>query len=532
MKRLKSRDSISTPLSIAPSPGSMSALSSTPSSGGSSHTPPAVSNGQYPALPTLPFMGALGPGGLLPHHLLYPQLLGLPGGIPPGLLMPSPHNPPTLAGQGLVSPGDNTVVSRGRVAATPESPSASRGASHTPGRSGTPVRSSSTAGATTTTNPHPTPAPPPQSQPHTAFGGPRTLAMPSGYLPSPFGPFPAPPGPGIPPAGFLPPPPVAAASGLIPPATLMVPYPVPIPFPIPIPIVLPVKTDKDVSAVLNMYNKKSSPTRNATGLTSSTTTQSTTSHSHHSNHRQRNRDVTPARIIDIKPIKTECTGMAQGADGEHASYTSPTSRSDTPRDPIKCACCQTGSKVDGTTGQCTAQSHCRIDNCYKLTNTDCVAVTSTSDLEDGVIDLSTDRQSRDDDNSSPSSGSYSRLPPDGLTGDVDQNKNSLCIKPPSVSNGSSGDERSPSVGVTTSSSSLHVLPSLVPPFVTLAPSQLLPLPQESAYSARRGRILDAPSVPRDRTRSPTPERRVMVRGPSREVLFAKRRIMRARIKTK
>lgn len=158
-------------------------------------------------------------------------------------------------------------------------------------------------------------------------------------------------------------------------------------------------------------------------------------------------------------------------------------------------------------------------------------MTSTSDLEDGVIDLSTDRQSRDEDDNSPSSGSHShsRLPPDGLTGDVDQNKNSLCIKPQGGSG--SGDDRSPSVGVTTSSS-LHMVPSLVPPFVAMTPSQFLTLPQESAYTARRGRILDAPSVPRDRTRSPTPERRVMVRGPSREVLFAKRRIMRARIKTK
>ena len=520
MKRLKSRDSLSTPLSVAPSPGSMSALSSTPSSGGSSHTPPTVANGQHPGLPALPFMGALGPGGLLPHHLLYPQLLGLPGGIPPGLLIPSPHTPSSA---GLVSPAEAAVVGRGRVAATPESPPSSlRGPAQTTAGATTPGRSS------TTTNPPPPPpvsaAPPLPPQPHTAFGGPR-LGLPPGYLPSltPFGPFP-PPGPGIPPAGILPPPSVAAVNGLIPPATLMVPYPVPIPLPLPVPIILPVKTDKDVSTILNMY-KKTSPQ----GGTSSTTTNSTTTTSSVHQHQ---RDITPSRVIDIKPIKTECTATGHEACAESSSYASPSIRNGaSPRDAIKCACCQTGSPLDGSNGHCTAQAHCRVDGYRHKTMGDCaIAVTSMSDLEDGVIDLSTDRQSRDEDDSSPSSGSHSRLPPDGITNDVDQNKNSLCIKP----SGGSNDDRCPSVGGTTTSSAsaLPMVPSLVAPFVALAPSQLLPLPQESAYSARRGRILDAPSVPRDRNRSPTPERRVMVRGPSREVLFAKRRIMRARIKTK
>ena len=569
MKRLKSRDSLSTPLSVAPSPGSMSALSSTPSSGGSSHTPPGVMNGQHPSLPAaLPFMGALGPAGFLPHHLLYPQLLGLPGGIPPGLLIPSPHTPSGGGGGGLVSPAEAAVVGgRARVAATPESPpassSSSRGggggttgshpAHHTSAVPGS-TTPRSTAGALPPSNNPPGPPtstgpPPPPPQPHTAFPGPRLGPLPpgGGYLPSfPFGPFP-PPGPGIPPAGILPPPSVAAANGLLPPATLMVPYPVPIPLPLPIPIVLPVKTDKDVSTILNMYNKKTSPQGVSTNSSSNANSAASSSVHHHQ------RDVTPARVIDIKPIKTESainTAGGNDASAESSSYASPSSRSAaSPRDAgIKCACCQTGSPLDGSTnGHCSAQAHCRADGYRSKTINTCsgapIAVTSTSDLEDGVIDLSTDRQSRDEDDSSPSSGSHihGRLPIPPPDGDVDQNKNSLCIKPPSggSSNGGADDSRCPSIGVATSSSAapvpagLPLMPSLVAPFVALAPSPLLPLPpQESAYSARRGRILDAPSVPRDRNRSPTPERRVMVRGPSREVLFAKRRIMRARIKTK
>ena len=478
-----------------------------------------LQTGNTQVYPPCPSWAALGPSGLLPHHLLYPQLLGLPGGIPPGLLIPSPHTPSSA---GLVSPAEAAVVGRGRVAATPESPpSSSRGPAQTPAAATTPGRSS------TATNPLPPPpvsaAPPLPPQPHTAFGGTR-LGLPPGYLPSltPFGPFP-PPGPGIPPTGILPPPSVAAANGLVPPATLMVPYPVPIPFPLPIPIVLPVKTDKDVSTILNMY-KKTSPQ----GGTSSSATNSTTTTSSVHHHQ---RDVTPARVIDIKPIKTECTTTGHEACAEPSSYASPSSRNGaSPRDAIKCACCQTGSPLDASNGQCTAQAHCRVDGYRHKTMADCaIAVTSMSDLEDGVIDLSTDRQSRDKDDSSPSSVSHSRLPPDAVANDVDQNKNSLCIK---SSGGSSHSDDSAGGTTATSASALPIVPSLVAPFVALAPSQLLPLPQESAYSARRGRILDAPSVPRDRNRSPTPERRVMVRGPSREVLFAKRRIMRARIKTK
>ncbi len=174
------------------------------------------------------------------------------------------------------------------------------------------------------------------------------------------------------------------------------------------------------------------------------------------------------------------------------------------------------------------------------------AVTSTSDLEDGVIDLSRDkdRPSRDEDDERSSPIGHSRHR-DGL----DQNKNSLPLKMSDVTDGRSPPGVCAGNATATPTTPLQMIaPSLVPPFVSLTPSQLLgasalsaaaaasaaqlPPPTESAYSARRGRILDAPSVPRDRTRSPTPERRVMVRGPSREVLFAKRRIMRARIKTK
>ncbi|XP_045198085.2 sine oculis-binding protein homolog isoform X2 [Mercenaria mercenaria] len=64
-------------------------------------------------------------------------------------------------------------------------------------------------------------------------------------------------------------------------------------------------------------------------------------------------------------------------------------------------------------------------------------------------------------------------------------------------------------------------------------NQPLPLPPtENSYSSRRGLILDAPVIAK-KSRSPSPERRSYVRNVPREIIeAARRRCMRARIRTK
>lgn len=60
---------------------------------------------------------------------------------------------------------------------------------------------------------------------------------------------------------------------------------------------------------------------------------------------------------------------------------------------------------------------------------------------------------------------------------------------------------------------------------------LPPMPDQSSYSGRRSRILDAPSVPK-RIRSPSPERRYVRTVPRDMVDAARRRGLRARVRTK
>ena len=63
-------------------------------------------------------------------------------------------------------------------------------------------------------------------------------------------------------------------------------------------------------------------------------------------------------------------------------------------------------------------------------------------------------------------------------------------------------------------------------------ASLPPVPDQSTYSSRRSRILDAPSIPRKTPRSPSPERRYVRTVPRDMVEAARRRGLRARVRTK
>ncbi len=604
MQKMRSQGMMSsTPLSISATSPASSLLSSSSScnssANGSSQTPPAAL--QHGPIPSMPFLGGMTAGGLLPHHLIYPHLFGMaggiPGGLPPGLLMPTPpaagtqSTPTAPAAAGRESSQSSAGRGKAVPSSTPEPASHHSGPSHSSG-SAPHERNKPQAGAATTSRPQ-------SKQPHPAIpalpAGPHP-PFPPGLMPPmpPFGPFPP---PHLPP-GMMPPPGLSGPGGILPPSTLMVPYPVLIPFPLPIPIVLPVKTDNDVSAILNMYSKKSSTTMSLPPNSTHTHPSSARSHGNQteplytlssttdepqSSTTSSSRDThplpcspsstpgaqtsVPARVIDIKPIKSECTGSSHyGAHPDddvfnHAqeectdfdrddaistvdstatlkrhcslrgmSENCSTEDPHTRKDAIACACCQTQSPSDVNSDHCDTRGPLVEGSPSKRQRRHSVNgnIMDWEDMDrNAVIDLSTDRsQSCNIESKTPPGGSTGYrdiLSPEGQEKDIDVNKNT------SLFSHEAGLGLITTSGITTPLS--LVPPPLISPFALGTLGQSMPT-ADSAYSARRGRILDAPSVPRDRKRSPTPERRVMVRGPSREVLFAKRRVMRARIKTK
>ncbi len=603
MQKMRSQGMMSsTPLSISATSPASSLLSSSSScnssANGSSQTPPAAM--QHGPIPSMPFLGGMTAGGLLPHHLIYPHLFGmaggLPGGLPPGLLMPTPtpggtQGTPTATVAAHIG-RESSQQSAGRVKAvastTPE-PSAHNGSSHIGASAGSITNernkpaTSSAASRPQSKQPHPA-IPTLPTGPHPPF--------PPGMMPPmpPFGPFPP---PHLPP-GMMPPPGLSGPGGILPPSTLMVPYPVLVPFPLPLPIVLPVKTDKEVSEILNMYNKKRSSAQSAPAGLPNAQASSARSHCNNpealytlgatNNESQlSSRDnhplscspsstpgaqsSVPPRVIDIKPIKSECTGSGAHPDDDvfnhsqeectdietgsaltpgdpavtlkrHCSLRnegSSTEEHHTRKDTIACACCQTQSPSDVSNDHCSmsAGGHLVEGSPNKRQRRHSINgnIMEWEEMDrNAVIDLSTDRsQSCNIESKTPpgvSTGGYREImTPEGQhqEKETDVNKNSSLFS------------HEAGIGLITTSGIATPLslvpPPLISPFALGTLGQSIPA-ADSAYSARRGRILDAPSVPRDRKRSPTPERRVMVRGPSREVLFAKRRVMRARIKTK
>ncbi len=453
-KRSRSRDSTSTPLSVTTSPGS-SQLSTSPSVT-SALTPPIVNGLPQSVAPPGALLSALGPG-MAGHPMLYPHLMagGMPGFLPPGMMIPPEH------AARLQMPM--------RVSSTPDGRSTPRTAAPLANQA-SPASSS-----------HPPPPPPmPASAGMVRHPPPGAIPMlPPGM---PFPPMPHP--------GMLPPHPMA---GLLPPSTLLCPYPVFIPLPVPVPVVIPVKTDKDFKTLCNMYNKPSTKPKEVTVKTELTRPDSRPATS-----------TTTNSMENIPPAAPPAPPLALPVPPPPPPPCSESNNGT--REKIACACCQSEYRKDGHCGRTSTDSNGK-DHCFKRPSSgdsDCGIITSSSDLEDVVIDLSKDKHS-DRETST-------------VLNSVDQNKNNtnmIMIKP----------------GI------IPIIPmdstDPVPPGLLSHPigGHLMP-PRDHSYSSRRGLILDAPSVPRDRNKSPSPEKRILLRSPSREMLLNKRRCLRRSIKTK
>ena len=505
IRRVRSRDSTCTPLSVTTSPGS--SQMSTPPSVTSNLTPPTM-NGPLPAFPGAPMFGAFGPGMFAPPPYLYPHLMGgFPGGgfPPPAWMVPPPgHVPPPGPTPG--PPTAQTPENQGRqtvVRVTPTTESGSNRSRTPQGLAGGPDPTSTTSSPATTSSA--------QAQPHQQAPqqvspaktiGPVPMPQPMCMLPGMPPGLPFPPPPGLHP-GMLPPHPVPG----VPPATLMVPYPVMFPVPVPIPIPVPIRSDKDLrefALIINSMTPNKSPRSSSVASGRPPT------------------EVPKPLPSPTATSSTPCTGQkrkCQGADDEKENSESAANCDGSAMDKIACACCQ---QSDPSSSQgdrhCTRQETSRkapnglsvsdldMHNISRsslktpVTDSECSFITSSSDIEDVAMDLSKDKSKTE------------------RSVHLDQNKNTML----------SGGREPPAIVMVKTEA--PPTPLIISPLQSVG-GFLMP-PRDHAYSSRRAMILDAPSVPRDRNKSPSPEKRLMLRNPNRDIVFAKRRCMRTRIKTK
>ena len=367
--------------------------------------------GLYP-----PLWGAAGSGAseMLPHMLWDPRALhGLQ--MPPGGLDSARKR------------GDNRTTSR-----------------HSPGHDDTPTEG---------TMFYPPGAPPPLLPPQHRGSLPPLQFM--GGLPSL----------GLPPAPSLP--------GLLPPNTLMTPYPVIVPLPIPIPIPIPVKEDLFYT-YLKKANEKSTEPAEAQKLPE---------------------EETAEEKEAVAPIVIKPTNLLPDENDEDES-----------NNPLKCACYQNDGGICNEE-LCTRSAREKTGlppHEEHRTSPRRLPLLPEQKSEDVAMDLSKVKSDRVIPIASPSSTAGQCKP----LNVVDQNKTPMVKIPPLMA------------------------PMPTHPPILHAP--MMPV-RELPYSSRRALLLDAPSVRRDvRDRhSPSPDKRLMFRSPSRDIIINKRKCgVRPRIKSK
>ncbi|RUS72038.1 hypothetical protein EGW08_020202, partial [Elysia chlorotica] len=297
----------------------------------------------------------------------------------------------------------------------------------------------------------------------------------------------------IPPPGL--PQPFPQPTG-VPPVTVLVPYPVAVPIPIPIPIPLPISPEK----LFAFFEEKSKPS-------SSNSDQAEQSNSSSKRHRSQSSSSSGSKMREIG--KTTLLPPQDFAVAPSTSTTPP--------------CLKRPAQ--------TSLQHLQLQtlsiDLSKQARTS--SPLSSQEEETEAMDLR-----------KPSSRSES--PPDAHP----------CENSGRLSSGASTEQRHlPGEGTVTPGDSpaqtklfpprIHIVLNEEQPLSTgseingtshAQPATLPPLPDQSTYSSRRSRILDAPSIPRKAARSPSPERRYVRTVPRDMVEAARRRGLRARVRTK
>ncbi|XP_033739616.1 sine oculis-binding protein homolog A-like isoform X2 [Pecten maximus] len=279
--------------------------------------------------------------------------------------------------------------------------------------------------------------------------------------------------------------------GGMPPVTMIMPIPFPLPVPFPVPLPLPLKMEQ----IMEVYNKKQEEKKKEK---EESVPQRIQSDKHlidpQRNHRIKTEfsDSSDSEILK-KPEKTSlhCVSYSERA----SSVTS----------------CPDLSDIHSSAHDLSTRKRPltpRLDGSLDLSKRPRSEVNTSPDSYDGVIDLSMD-----------SSLTRYKMSPGKENRETNESDISQDGEERDISNGELG-LKIPRIHIIT--------PRSEPPL-----NAQLPLPPaEHKYSNRRGLILDAPCTP-NRPRSPSPERRSYVRSVPRDVMeAARRRCLRARIRTK
>ncbi|XP_056016227.1 sine oculis-binding protein homolog A-like isoform X6 [Ostrea edulis] len=273
----------------------------------------------------------------------------------------------------------------------------------------------------------------------------------------------------------------SATLGGIPPLTMILPVPVPLPMPIPIPLPLPITMDK----ILEVYNKKKDDTRSTIQIKSEP---------------------------NLEPERKDYTRFKGDVNENETSS----------RDFLSCASCSSDrSESVNSCGSTMSE--------LRYTTQSDLLKRSYSPNTEGTLDLS--KRARLDDSFSDqscdgaidlSNTAYSR-------NKVYKGKENKDNVEADSSPGQGSERHSVNGDSGLKIPKIHIIsPRQEPPL-----SQQLPLPPvDPKYASRRGLILDAPCVAK-KPRSPSPDRRSYSRSVPKDVMeAARRRCMRARIKTK
>ncbi|ELU12690.1 hypothetical protein CAPTEDRAFT_226184 [Capitella teleta] len=351
--------------------------------------------------------------------------------------------------------------------------------------------------------------PPPNMNPEGNAAHPDSASRPDAFgHPHPLNPmarqlFPPcmPPHPGMPPllsGGGLPPRMGPSAPSLLPPNTLLSPYPYLVPFPVPVPVPVPVpptaykkfmeKHNLPIPAEEEEKVEEEEEEEEEEDIVQRRNT-SVPKEEEGREERSKSADVTHSR-------KTGNTFSHSHSSKKERPLRCPEMDSACNAGKIMCACCQNvGTSAEGPPGRPIKReaSETRPHSSHSLPilvqPEHSISMNTVTPQCDGVIDLSSKKSRR---NAPESDQEFSR------------NSSRRLRSPPTEAN---QHER-----VTLNLSSLQN-------------------PADNSYSSRRRMILDAPPTTKDRKRSPSPEKRLYYSLPSRE-LYGKRRCIRARIKSK
>lgn len=295
-----------------------------------------------------------------------------------------------------------------------------------------------------------------------------------------FGTVPAPPNlpsipplPGFPPGVPVPPRMAPPMPSMLPPNTLVAPCPYLIPLPVPVPIPIPVPP----KAYKKFMEKEILP---------------------HQDGNQRIEHGGRSKSADgFTPVKS-AEKRQDHSKGEHSTCSEREKSCSNVGGKIVCACCQTeGSGAPDTISRPIKKERCESRPSSSRSNSppppdhpaSLYGLPPQDFSTNGVIDLSSKKSSHDR--------------KDSDSHDHNRNATRSNRTPP-------GPATSDAVAFNLSS---------------------LPNPADISYSSRRSLILDAPPTPKDRKRSPSPERRLYYSVSARE-MYGKRRCIRTRIKTK